>query len=63
MVAAVAEINEPLTREELIEALGHLSHRAQREIPKVGTADFPTPWDLRHREIDKCITNLQALGF
>lgn len=43
-------------RAALAEALGHLSHAAQRCIPKVGNDLLATPWDLRHRDINDHLT-------
>lgn len=33
-----------------------VSHHAQREMPKVGDGDHPTPWDLDHRRLDELLT-------
>lgn len=43
-------------RRELEEALGHLSFTAQRQIPRPGTPEFPTAWDLAHKRIDDALT-------
>jgi hypothetical protein len=52
-------ITDQSTREEVAEALTHLAHRATREFPVVGTADSPTPWDLRHVAINDLLDDLQ----
>jgi hypothetical protein len=39
-----------------------LSFKAQREMPRVGTPRYPTPWDRLHAEIDRKLTELQAIG-
>lgn len=43
-------------RAELAEALGHLSFAAQRQFPRVGNEDFPTPWDVDHERINDLLT-------
>lgn len=50
------------TRMEITEALAHLSRRAAREFPKVGTITAPTPWDLRHAAIDELLDELERVG-
>jgi len=32
--------------------------RAKRRTPKVGTDEYPTPWDTEHREIDALLDRL-----
>jgi hypothetical protein len=45
------------------EAIGHLNHLAKREIPVVGTPDYPTPWDTAHRRMDDPLDRwLEARG-
>jgi hypothetical protein len=39
-----------------------LSYKAKREMPRVGTPRYPTPWDRLHAAIDAKLTELQALG-
>jgi hypothetical protein len=39
-----------------------LCYKAKREMPRVGTARYPTPWDLLHKQIDAKLTELQAIG-
>lgn len=43
-------------RDQLTEALGHLSFTAQRDFPRVGNTLLATPWDLHHRQIDDMLT-------
>ena len=31
------------------------SHLAQRDVPKVGDEEHPTPYDLTHRRIDELL--------
>lgn len=31
--------------------------RAKREVPRCGSEEHPTPWDLRHRRIDELLTD------
>jgi hypothetical protein len=56
---AVTPVAPARDRAALIEALGHLSHAAQRCFPKVGNQDLPTPWDLRHQDINDHLTLLE----
>ena len=44
------------TRDQLAEALGHLSFSAQRQFPVVGNTLVPTQWDEHHRRIDDVLT-------
>lgn len=53
-------VRDDSSREDLVEALAHLSFRAAREIHVVGTRDYPTPWDRRHGAIDQLLTQLEA---
>jgi hypothetical protein len=39
-----------------------LCYKAKREMPRVGTPRYPTPWDLLHKQIDAKLTELQAIG-
>lgn len=48
------------TRAEITEALANLVHASRREMPVVGTALAPTPWDRRHASIDRLLTELEA---
>lgn len=50
---------EPTTRAEITEALGFQVHRAKREVPRCGTARYPTPWDRRHATIDRLLDDLE----
>ena len=52
-------ITDESTAEEIAEALGHMLHAAQREMPVVGTPDHPTPWDQRHRGLDMLLADWQ----
>jgi hypothetical protein len=54
-------VDQP-TRSEIIEGLTNLVHRATREMPVVGTATLPTPWDLRHAAIDALLDELERVG-
>jgi hypothetical protein len=38
------------------------SHAAQRDMPKVGDEDHPTPWDLDHRRIDELLDRFERQG-
>lgn len=53
-------VTDHSTRPELLEALTHLTFRAKREIPVVGTVDFPTPWDRRHGALNDLLDQLDA---
>lgn len=50
-------VTDTSTREELAEAMTNLCARARREMPVVGTADLPTPWDKRHEALDALLTD------
>jgi hypothetical protein len=39
-----------------------LCYKAKREMPRIGTTRYPTPWDLWHKQIDAKLTELQAIG-
>jgi hypothetical protein len=58
----ITVITDQSTRDELVEALGHMNHRARREFPKVGTPEVPTPWDLRHASLNALLTDLEHCG-
>jgi hypothetical protein len=45
-----------LTIDELLQK----SYAAQRDIPKVGDEEHPTPWDLDHRRIDELLDRLES---
>jgi hypothetical protein len=36
-------------------------HYAKREMPKVGTVEHPTPYDLQHRYINELLDQLDAM--
>lgn len=60
MTATTAEVrDEPVTRADAEEALGHLCQRAKREFPVVGSPEHPTPWDIRHAAINRHLTDWQ----
>jgi hypothetical protein len=42
------------------EAITHLAFRASREIPAVGTEEFPTPWDRRHGAVNELLSQLEV---
>lgn len=52
-------VTDDTTRAELAEALGHLSHAAQREMPVVGSVTLVTPWDKSHERIDAMLDDWQ----
>lgn len=56
MYVELVPAGETRDRKAIAEALGHLSFAAQRCIPKVGCDKLPTPWDLRHAEINDMLT-------
>jgi hypothetical protein len=43
---------EEESREEIEEALGHLSHTASRCFRVVGNEQWVTPWDKTHNQIN-----------
>lgn len=51
-------VTDTSTPAELREAIAHLNHRAKREFHVVGSADLPTPWDLRHAAINELLYQL-----
>ena len=55
---AVVVVTDHPTPDEIRTALGHMCHRAKREMPVVGSAERPTPWDQRHKVIDGLLTDL-----
>lgn len=36
------------------------SHAAQRDTPRIGDEEHPTPWDLDHRRIDELLDRLHG---
>lgn len=56
----VIRVTDTSTRDELIEALTHLAFRAAREVPAVGSDEYPTPWDRRHAALNELLTQLEA---
>lgn len=50
-------VTDDTTRAELAEAMAHVLRLAKREMPKVGTAEYPTPWDTRHATLDALLTD------
>ena len=47
--------------EEIKEALGHLTYRAKRRFPRVGSDEFPTDWDKSHKHIDNMLDALEEI--
>lgn len=37
----------------IAERIAFLNFQAKRCVPRVGTDEFPTPWDLMHSSIDQ----------
>lgn len=58
----IAVITDQSTRDELVEALGHMVHAAKREFPRVGSAEHPTAWDRRHAALDALLDDLEFVG-
>jgi hypothetical protein len=54
-------IDADADRADLIEALLHHCHTAKREMPVVGNEDHPTPWDIRHQQLNEQLTELEAM--
>lgn len=52
-------IDDSTTLPELAEALAHLCHTAKRCVPKVGTDEYPTPWDRMHARIDALLDDME----
>lgn len=48
-------VTDDTTKADIAEALGHVLHRAKRQTPVVGTAEFPTPWDTAHEMLDSLL--------
>ena len=49
------------TREDLVEAIGHVNHEAKRQMCIVGTEAHPTPWDRMHRLVNEYLDELVGL--
>lgn len=52
MTAEVVRVKDDSPETDLREAITNLSHRAQREFPRVGNDLLATPWDVRHAAIN-----------
>jgi hypothetical protein len=57
--AAARLTDEPATRAEIEEALGHAVHAARRTIQRVGDDVIPTRWDIAHRHINALLYRWQ----
>ena len=55
----VIKVSDDSTRADIAEALRNLCQRARREMPVVGTAELPTPWDKRHHAIDELLDDYE----
>lgn len=53
-------ITDETTRDELVEALGHLCHAAKREFPRTNTTGVLTGWDKRHAAINSVLDDLDV---
>lgn len=62
VLAETIVVSDDSSREELIEGLVNLCHRAKREMPVVErfTTDEPTPWTCRHRAINEMLSQLEV---
>ena len=49
-----------LLREQVAIMLAATCHHAKRQMPKTGSEDRPTPWDLDHRRLDELLTEWEA---
>jgi len=58
----VVRVSDDLTREQFAIMLTAVCFRAKREVPKCGSDECPTPWDLAHRRINELLTDLERLG-
>lgn len=48
------------TRADIEAELAAECYRAKREMPRLGTWQHPTPWDVRHADLDLLLTQWQA---
>lgn len=55
----VLRVTDATPRAELAELLAEANHAAQRDFPKVGTPEHPTPWDDSHAFINELLTDWQ----
>lgn len=46
-------------RATIVSELRMKAYQAQRDMPKVGDKEHPTPWDLHHRRIDELLDRLR----
>ena len=53
-------ITDDTTVLEIEEALGHVNRDAKRCPRVIGTDEYPTRWDMRHRFIDELLTKREA---
>lgn len=58
----VIDFEDTTTAAEIREAITNVAFRATREFPKIErlTTDKPTPWTLRHREINRLLDELET---
>ena len=47
-------------RRRLENLLRGACYDAKREMPKVGSADFPTHWDLQHEYLNELLDELEV---
>lgn len=59
-MAATMVSPEQANERKVIQELLDTCYLAQREFPRVGNDEFPTPWDMRHRKLNDMLTLLEA---
>jgi hypothetical protein len=57
-VTDTAIVRDDLSREQFAVMLGAVNFRAKREVPKVGSIEHPTPWDLIHKRLNDLLTDM-----
>ena len=50
----------PTVRADLERRLRAVCFDAKREMPKVGTAEYPTEWDVAHSYLDELLSEWEA---
>lgn len=55
-------IDEETTREDVIEALGHLNAEAKKCNQLLGNDTWQSPWDRAHERIDAMLDQLEAVS-
>lgn len=48
------------TRTELEEAIRHANHTAKRAPHVLGTATYPSKWDIAHRYVDELLDTIEG---